>query len=238
MSQTKNSKDVTHYFVNKIKNLSNNEIYVLGPSGNGKTFCLTRTVFDIRQKHQKKFRVLHIILTEDYVKRPSEHFWNDFYYCFVNDIESKNFPFPPNHDPNLILSQNWEECIKDGTIDMKHLNKIRKYFEERGIDLILVWDQDNLLQNIKLTYPQFQDFRLLETLRESSTFSLRIISTSNNNAGFMSIPPDSEIYTLNSGFTKVEFDKYVKEIAKMKDTMQFEINRNKLSWKRRDRLLN
>ena len=43
----------------------------------------------------------------------------------------------------------------------------------------------------------------------------------------MSLSPDSEIFALNSGFTKVELDKYVKEIAKLKD-IRFEINCKKV----------
>ena len=219
LTQTKNI-DIVKEILSNEKNypISKKPIYLRGPSGNGKSFSLIRATFEMRQKHHDKFRILHLILNEYYAENPYEYFWKDFYYCFVFDLESGNFPAPPINDPNKTLIENWERFffLAEPTKD-NFLGEISLYLLSQGIKLVLIWDQDNAFHKVmKKASTPLKSIEFLRELRSSHFFYVKIISASNNNEGFESLPADAIVYYLNTGFDLEECKKFINVLKKLK----------------------
>ena len=229
LPQTKNIAIVKEIMSNE-KNYPINKkpIYLRGPSGNGKSFSLIRATFEMRQKHHDKFRILHIILNEDYAANPYESLWKDFYYCFVFDLESGDFPDPPTIHPNKTLIENWESFFTDSPEKDNFLKDISLYFESKGIKLVLIWDQDNAFHKVmKKPSTSLRIIEFLKELRSSNHFHVKIISASNNNEGFESLPADAIVYYLNTGFDLEECKTFIKFLKKLKK-IDFDIDEQKI----------
>lgn len=127
-----------------------------GPSGVGKSHVLIQNVFKIRKDFHNKFRVLHMIMNEDYTV--DSHYWfrNDFIYAFCKDLDDPAFPKPPsefNYDANITNGENWFNYLSHHkpSNDIS-LETVKKYFKKNRINLILFWDQDNIFQKEKKKY--------------------------------------------------------------------------------------
>ena len=88
------------HFLAKIYDPSNNErkFWIIGPSGNGKSFAILNNVLRARRSYSKEIILVHVILSDSYLNNLSHFFFNDLVYAFYPLLEEKNFPKCPEGD--------------------------------------------------------------------------------------------------------------------------------------------
>ena len=101
---------------------------------------------------------------------------------------------------------------------------IRDYLDNKGIKLILIWDQDNVFQKNKANCEE-NNIKFLSSIRDSRFFHFTLISASNNNEGFQNLneKTGSKILETNQGFSKQDSITFI-EILKTKNKINFEID--------------
>lgn len=164
-----------------------------GLQSSGKSFFLSDFVLRQRVLGEKsKFRILYINNNEDFGIDSVDYLWNELFYMLLSDIEiydqgdltELNYDDFKNFSTKKELFQALYSLKQeiDFTKFFDFLRKIKKYFQKKGIKLMIVWDQINVLFRPPPPHPNPRRMNFFWELTESSFyFEYFIFSASNSN---------------------------------------------------------
>ncbi len=153
----------------KVENQKN--YYIRGPSGTGKTFALLYGTLMLKNYPGSKenFRVVHIILSTNYLEDFLMSFLKDLLFCFSIDRGDPEFPRPPNPELNECPIKAWLKYILQEKDALKRVRNIKEltiglqqFCAQKNKKLWLIIDEENVFQRGKkkmLTeYDEFKEY--------------------------------------------------------------------------------
>lgn len=166
---------------NQIDDLLSSElifkIQLKGQMVSGKSYFLSDYVLRKRVKRQQaEFRILYINNSEQFLRRPLDYLFNELKYMVCFDFEQ-------NGDLDFtkwlsILNKN--RCMRNDKTYLEFLGDLKNYYNSKGIKVILIWDQINVLYRDENKADS--GFKLFKEMTQSNLFFDHIIlSASNNN---------------------------------------------------------
>ena len=154
----------------------NRKIHLVGLMGSGKSYFLSDYVLRNRfQGPEHKFRILYINNSQEFLSDHINYLFNEIKYMVCLDFENNKFDF-----------EGWLEKLYQSRFPRKHsiyfefLEELKIYYKSRGISLILIWDQINVMYRMKKQNKLgFQIYS--ELTGNESYFDHMVLSASNNN---------------------------------------------------------
>jgi len=144
---------------------------VVGLQGSGKSHFLSDFVLRTRIQESDKFRVFYVNNNELFAQGPRQYLDNELKYMVATDAEMEIIK-----ETFLSLSDE-----KDIPTFLKCLMRLKKHYNSRGIKLVLVWDQINVMNRENVIKKSPNAFSVYRELIEVDYFDDRILSASNNN---------------------------------------------------------
>jgi len=176
--------------LNDVKNLiekKKNKIILTGIPDSGKSYFLSDFVLRHRLSCQdSEYRIIYVNNSEEFTKDYNTYIFSELIYAFcfdvIEDCELENLPPPPiiyGKSKNQIFQ--WIQYL-DENLDPKSLevflDNIKAYFNAKGIKLIVIWDQINVLNQNE---PYFKkNLKIFEVFETKSLFNLIFVSAPNN----------------------------------------------------------
>jgi len=165
------------------------KVVLNGIQDSGKSFFLSDYV--LRQRFfgkESNSRITYINNSEEFVKDQTMYIMRELIYALCLDLEEENelkdLEYPPIIDKNIKTKNqitHWLHYL-DKDFDVEPLKKfliaIKEYLNKKGIKVVLVWDQINVLFRLG-SLESFKE--LFKTLCSYIYFDLILVSASNNN---------------------------------------------------------
>ena len=159
-----------------LKERENNRIHLVGLMGSGKSYFLSDYGF---QGPEHKFRILYINNSQEFLRNSMDYLLNEIQYmiCLDFEVDFENEKF---HFGKLLELLNQNRIHSEQSIYFDFLKKLKFYYKSRGIFLILIWDQINVMHRIE--NQNKPGFKIYSQLTENNFyFDYIILSASNNN---------------------------------------------------------
>ena len=153
------------------------KIQLKGLMGSGKSYFLSDYVLRKRVQRQKaKFRIMYANNSEQFLRSPLPYLFNELKYmiCFDFDrddgLDFKKWFKILNENQSIMNKENY----------MKFLLELKLYYNSKGIKVILIWDQINVIYRDENKTES--GFSIYKTMTDNYTyFDNIILSASNNN---------------------------------------------------------
>jgi len=224
--QTNYRNEKFNQIMNLIKSEGELKLALTGLQGSGKSHFLADFVLRNRLISKKSnLRILYINHSGQYLSLPYSYILNEIKYMVSLDIDISQFEMTNSSSPPdkitgsddiilwlLFVHQNlFYENIK------MFLTKLKIYYTEIGIKLVIIWDQINVLERDE----NKNDLLYQEVTRDFSLFHCIFLSASNNNK-VIKAATFNEYFTIEEidpfkVFDKNEFCKLVKILIEKYD---------------------
>jgi len=192
-----------------VKNIieKTNKIILTGIQDSGKSYFLSDFVLRHRLSGKdSEYRFIYVNNSEELTKDYETYIFSELIYAFcfdsMEDCELKDFPPPPviyGESKNQIFQ--WIQYLykKFNQHSLKDfLKKIKVYFNGKGIKVILVWDQINVLHRKETDIKK--SLKIFEVFEKKKLFDLIFLSASNMN---------DRIYKIRSEDEKIEVNPFL-----------------------------
>lgn len=168
------------------KNKKKNRIAFTGLSGVGKSYFLAHLILFLRRYHQKEYRVLYLNNPEEFFKDYQTYLFREIVQMCFEDLEElcETFDF----------IELFEEMQLNPSRITTYLYQLQKFYDKKNIKLVLVYDQYNVAQRLKVVHDYL--IKTIEAYNEivgSQSFFVAFFSASNNNETFLNINPKDKI---------------------------------------------
>jgi len=203
------------------------KIQLKGLMGSGKSYFLSDYVLRKRvQRQHAKFRILYINNSEQFLRSPLAYLFNELKYMIWFDFENnEDFDFKKWLN---ILNKN--RCMENKTTYLEFLSELKDYYKSKGIKVILIWDQINVLYRDENKTKS--GFSLYENLTESDTFFNHIILSASNNNKEINLEVE-EITTIEMNpfevFNKKEFRSLIDAEAAIFNLIPSDVEKEEIS---------
>ena len=191
--QTNYSKTIKEKIDKIFYEKENCTVLLKGLQGSGKSYFLSDFVLRNRINGiDSKLRILYVNNSDFYMQKPLLYIFNELKYMLCFDI-AKNDQFSKEIMKWFQLFKEYPEFydIK------KFLAFLKKEFNLKGIKMILVWDQINILYRKKADSQNAFNY-FVEIINNYTFFNVIFLSASNNN---------EQINTIKAAFS-IEFDPF------------------------------